>query len=173
MIRVTEGVMFRVALALALVVGQPKKPEAKNGPQILVAVPLGVAPGGSGKLTLRGLRLEGATAVRLPGGKGAVKLLRKGKVAVPNTQKPEKVGDTEVQVEVALPADVVEWTVAVEVVTPGGTTTHNLLVARGVVAEKEPNDGYRQAQALTLPALVDGVIAAPQDVDVFSFHGKA
>jgi hypothetical protein len=165
--------MLQVALALSLIVGQPKKPESKNGPHVLVAVPLGFAPGGGGKVTLRGLRLDGATAVRLPGGKGSVKLLRKGKVPVPNTQKPEKVGDSEVQVELSLPADLAEGTVALEVLTPGGTTTHNLLVARGVVAEKEPNDGYKQAQALTLPALVDGVIAAPQDVDVFRFEGKA
>ena len=54
--------MFRVALLLALVVAQPKKPEPKPGPQVLVALPLGVAPGSTSKVTLRGLRLDGAAA---------------------------------------------------------------------------------------------------------------
>ena len=165
--------MTSVVMVLALVTGQPKLPEPKNGPQVLVAVPLGMAPGGNGKLTLRGLRLESVSAVRLLGSKGTVKLLRKGKVAVPNMQKPEKVGDSELQIDLSLPADLAEGSVAVEVVTPTGTATHQLLVARGVITEKEPNDGYRQAQALTLPARVDGVISAPQDVDVFRFTGKA
>ena len=163
-----------ILLSLPLfLLAQPKKPDPRNAPQVLVALPLGIAPGASGKITLRGLRLDNASEVRLPGGKGTLKLVRKGKVAVPNMQKPEKVGDSEVQIDLTLPADTPEGPLAVEVVSPGGTATHSLLITRNVLAEKEPNDGYRQAQALTLPAIVEGVLAAPQDVDVFRFDGKA
>jgi hypothetical protein len=157
-----------------LLLAQEKKPEPKAGPRVLVAVPLGVAPGSTQRLTLRGLKLDAATDVRLPGSKGTVKLIRKGKASVPNMQKPEKVGDTEVVVEITLPADTAEGSLALEVVTPGGNTAaHTLLVARNVTSEKEPNDGYRKAQPLTLPALVDGEIDNAQDVDVFRFEGKA
>lgn len=164
---------FLALLPLALL-AQPKKPDPKNQPRVVVVMPLGMAPGGTSKLTIRGLKLDTATEVRLPGTKGTVKVLSKGKAGVPNMQKPEKVGDTEVQVEITLPADVAEGTVPLVVVTPGGTTeAHKLLVQRVVIAEKEPNNGYRQAQPLTLPALVDGAIGSPQDVDVFRFEGKA
>jgi Bacterial pre-peptidase C-terminal domain len=163
-----------VTLLPLLLLAQPKKPEPKDQPRVLVMAPLGMAPGSATKLTIRGLKIDNATEVRLPGTKGSAKILGKSKVAVPNTQKPEKVGDSEVQVEITLPADVVEGSVPVVVVTPGGTTMpHKLLVARGVLAEKEPNNGYRQAQPLPLPAIVDGTIGTAQDVDVFSIQGKA
>ena len=42
-----------------------------------------------------------------------------------------------------------------------------------VVTEKEPNDGFRDAQTITLPATGAGAIHAPQDVDVFKFEGRA
>jgi hypothetical protein len=42
-----------------------------------------------------------------------------------------------------------------------------------VVAEREPNDGFREAQTITLPATVAGAIQASQDVDAFKFVGKA
>jgi hypothetical protein len=158
-----------VVLALLTLAAQPKKLD----PRILVAMPLGREPGSTGKVILRGLRIENATAVRLPGSKATAKVLRKGKVAVPPMQKPEAVGDSEVEIELTLPPDVAEGSLAVEVVTPAGTATGQLLVTKGVVAEKEPNNGYRQAQALTLPALVEGVVGSPQDVDVFRFEGKA
>ena len=164
--------LLLLSLSLFLL-AQPKKPDPKNGPQVIVAVPLGAVPGSTNKLTLRGLRLENTSEVRAAGSKATIKLVKKGKLAVPNMQKPEKVGDSEVQIELALPADAPEGTLAVEVVTPAGTTSHSFLVARGVIAEKEPNNGYREAQPLTLPAIVDGAISAPQDVDVFRFEGKA
>jgi hypothetical protein len=161
-------------LSLPIVLlAQPKQADPRNGPRVVVAVPLGATPGSTSKLTLRGLRLDNATEVRLTGSKGTVKLIKKGKTGVPNMQKPEKVGDSEVQIELTLPADAPEGTLAVEVVTPAGTTSHKLLIARGVIAEKEPNNGYREAQPLTLPAIVDGAISAPQDVDVFRIEGKA
>lgn len=39
--------------------------------------------------------------------------------------------------------------------------------------EREPNDNTGQAQALTLPAIINGHIGKPGDFDVFSFQGKA
>jgi hypothetical protein len=39
--------------------------------------------------------------------------------------------------------------------------------------EAEPNDSLAQAQSLTLPQMVNGRIARPDDVDVFRFAGRA
>jgi hypothetical protein len=61
------------------------------------------------------------------------------------------------------------------VVTPDGDTKpHQLLVeaALPVVAEKEPNEGFKQAQEIQLPVVIEGMIERPKDVDVFRFTGK-
>src|SRR5205823_6624075 len=61
------------------------------------------------------------------------------------------------------------------VVTPAGESKpHPLLVETKtpVVKEKEPNDGFRAAQKVTLPVVVEGTIERAKDVDVFKFAGK-
>ncbi len=57
----------------------------------------------------------------------------------------------------------------------GETRPHRLLVETTlpVAKEKEPNDGFRQAQSVTLPVVVEGAIERPRDVDVFQFEGRA
>jgi hypothetical protein len=141
-----------------------------------MALPLGAAPGAITKITIRGLKLDGATAVRFQDGKVTAKILSKGKAAVPNMIPPERMGNTQVVVEVTLPKRVTAGSLPFMVVTPGGETKpHPLLVeaALPVVAEKEPNDGFRQAQKIKIPQVVQGTIDRPKDVDVFRFEGKA
>jgi hypothetical protein len=41
------------------------------------------------------------------------------------------------------------------------------------VAEKEPNNGFKEAQPISLGAVVEGAIAGSMDVDVYRFEGKA
>jgi len=161
--------------ALALAQGK-KKPPAKDGPKVIVAVPLGVPAGKTTKVTLRGLKLDKAKEVRLAGGvKGTVKLLKKGAAAVPAMQEANKVGNTQVEVEITLPADAKGEKVEVVVETPGGTSKNHalLLDATAVVAEKEPNDALKQAQKLPIGQTVEGKIDKPQDVDVYQFDAKA
>jgi hypothetical protein len=104
-----------------------------------------------------------------------VKLLGKGKAAVPNQQEPARVGDTQTEVELSLPADYPGRTVTVAVVSADGEgPPHPLLVERDpVVAEKEPNDGFARAQPITVPQELQGGIAQAQDVDLFRLEGKA
>src|SRR5262245_55733288 len=136
--------LFLLSAALAwpgLLSGQDKKPEKKDAPAVVVAVPLGAAPGATTKVILRGSKLDTATAVRSSEADVAVKLLNKGKAAVPNQQEPAKVGDTQAEVEVTLPAGFAAATVSLVVVTPAGEAEpHALLVESGlpVIAEKEP-----------------------------------
>jgi hypothetical protein len=173
---------LRFALAVLLAAGaalpaQEKKPPVKDDvPKVIVAVPLGVPAGQATKVTLRGLKLDAVTEVRFPSAKATAKVVSKGKATVPNMQDAKRVGDTQVEVEVTLPADVPEGAAEFTVVTPAGESApHKLLVEKTipVIAEKEPNNGFKQAQPIALPQAVDGVIGHNQDVDVFRFEGKA
>jgi hypothetical protein len=163
-----------LAAAAALPAQDKKPPEKKDAPQVIVAIPLGVPAGKATKVALRGLKLDTATDVRIAG--ATAKVVGKGKVAVANMQDAKRVGDTQVEVEVTLPADAPEGTAEIILVTPAGESApHKLLVEKAVpvITEKEPNNGFKQAQPIALPQMVDGAIGQAQDVDVFRFDGKA
>ncbi len=142
---------------------------------MLVPLPLGVAAGATTRLTLRGLRLDTATEVRCQAPKARAKLLSKGKAGVPKAEDVPRLGDTQVEMELTLPSDHPGRTVTVTVVTPAGESpAHPLLVERDpVLAEKEPNNGFREAQPIAVPGELQGSIGQPQDVDVFRIEGKA
>jgi hypothetical protein len=159
------------ALALLFAVAPAKPAPPKDRPVVRYAIPLTVPTTPKAKLTLRGAKLDSATEVKTDA--GVVKLLKKGKAAVPNNYPAEKVGDTEVEVELELPADFKGESVKLSVVTPGGTSEPLIvLMGQGATAEKEPNDGFDKAQQLTLPATLDGAIGRERDVDVFQLTGK-
>jgi hypothetical protein len=162
--------------ATALTAQDKKPPEKKDAPRVVVAVPLGIPAGKTTKVTLRGLRLDTATEVRCGAPKATAKVVSKGKATVPNMQEAKHVGDTQVEVEVTLPADAAEGMSELTVVTPAGESApHKLLVEKtvSVISEKEPNNGFKQAQPVALPQAVDGTISQNQDVDVYRFEGKA
>lgn len=147
----------------------------KEPPRALIATPLGVTPGKAVRLTVRGLRLDQATEVRCHAPKARARLLAKARAAVPRPEDAPRLGDTQVELELTLPADHPGGTVTISVVTPGGESPPlALLVERGpTVAEKEPNNGFRDAQVVTLPLELNGAIGQAQDVDLFRFDGKA
>src|SRR5688572_18240489 len=160
--------------ALPLAAQDKKKPD--ETPAVLHAVPLTVAPGHKGKLGLRGLRLDGVTAVKAADPKATVKLLGKPKAAKgPNNYPVEKVGDAEAEVELELPKDFAAGHVELVAVGPKGESKpYKLAVdATAATAEKEPNDSFADAQELTLPAVVAGTVGREKDVEVFRFAGKA
>ncbi len=156
--------------------GQPKPAKAAEKPKIVVALPMGVPVGRPTKVTLRGLRLDASAEVRcaVPGAK--LKLLAKGAAGgVPRSEDIPRVGNTQVEVEITLPADYAEPMVAVTVITPAGESNpHRLFADReAAVAEKEPNNGFAQAQPIAVGQTVAGVVERGFDVDVFRFDGKA
>ncbi len=166
-----------VVLPLCAVDAQDKKPpENKDAPTVRLAIPLGFPVGKATRIVLRGQKLDTATEVRFPDVKAAVKILSKGKATVPAMQDAKLIGDTQVELEVTLPSETPEGEVGLVVVTPDGDSApHKLLIEKTipVVAEKEPNNGFKQAQPIALPQAVDGVISQAQDVDVFRFEGRA
>lgn len=159
-------------LLAPLLFAQDKKGKAEP-PRVMYPIPLAVAPGATARVTLRGVKLDTATAVTASA--GAVKLVGKPRKAnVPNNYPAKKLGDTECDLELELPKDFSGESVELTVTSPGGTSAaYKLTVAKHDVAEKEPNDGFAQAQQLTLPAAVAGTVGKERDTDTFQFTGKA
>jgi hypothetical protein len=164
-----ESLMARFQfLALALVslfAAEPKKQEPKDLPKVSSVLPFGIAPGVATRLTIRGSRLDTATEVRCQEPKAKVKLLKKSKAG----------NDSQVEAEVTLPKDYPNRTVTISVLTRAGESPYHLLLVdrNPVVAEKEPNNSFRQAQTIQVPQSVQGVIGAAKDVDLFRFEGKS
>src|SRR6185369_8145024 len=82
-----------------------------------------------------------------------------------------EVGDTQCEAVAKLPADLPAGVLAVEVVTPGGVLAREVRVAAAdtLVEEKEPNNGFHEAQPIVLGKTLRGKIEAEKDVDVFAF----
>jgi hypothetical protein len=155
--------------------GQGKKRVQDGSPRIALIVPLGVVAGQTSKVTVRGNKLDSASAVKILDDKGSAAIISMGKVNAQEKKTPQ-LGDTQLVVEVTLKRDSPPAAVHLVVVTPEGETKpHDLLVETNlpVVRDKEPNDGFRQAQKIELPVVVSGAIDRPRDVDVFQFAGKA
>ena len=160
------------ALAFAPGTAQDKKkPAPKVEPRVIFSIPLGAAPGKTAKLTLRGVDLDNAKEIKILDNKGLAKILNKGKAGVPD-KNPEKVGDTQVEIELKLNENIPGDSVTLVVVTSNGETKPHRVLIDSAIPEKEPNDGFRSAQPITLPVVVEGAINRPKDVDLFRFEGK-
>jgi len=154
---------------------QKKKPDTKKTePRVLLAIPLGALPGSTTRVTIRGLNLEKVKEVKFAESGVKAKIVSQGKANVPD-KNPEKVGDTQIVVEVTLPPTQKTSVSFVVVSEQGETKPHLLLIdaTMPTLKEKEPNDGFRQAQPVHLPQIVEGTIERQKDVDVFRFEGKA
>jgi hypothetical protein len=158
---------------LASVAQQKKDKGKKDQAKVILARPFGVAPGKTTKVVLRGLKLENAKELRVS--KGTIKLLKKGKAAVPQQMDAASVGDSEVEADLTLPGDVAGDEVEVTVeVSDELKASRKLLIDRvAPVAEKEPNDGFDKAQPVKIGQTIDGAISRAQDVDVYRFEAKA
>src|SRR5688500_12505570 len=102
------GGAFVILVLAASASSQEKQPDKKKDPppKLLYAVPLVAKPDEKQKLTLRGKSLAGVKEVTVAGAEGAkVKVLGAKAVAVPNNYPAERVGDSEVEIELELPKD--------------------------------------------------------------------
>ncbi|MCX7665529.1 MAG: hypothetical protein N2112_08290 [Gemmataceae bacterium] len=160
--------------------GQDKDKKAKGmPPQPLFCSPLAIEVGKANKVIVRGLRLEKLTNIIIHDPKCTGRVLSTGKkVGLPNNQmKVEVVGDCEAEIEITLPKDFVGGTVAFSLSNADGEGTRAVCLVKDeapIVAEKEPNDGFKQAQKLEVGQVVEGAISRGQDVDVYqiSLSGK-
>ncbi|MGE0609263.1 MAG: PPC domain-containing protein [Pirellulales bacterium] len=162
-------------LAQGLARGEEPKPE-DNSPQVLVTLPLTLLPGQPQKLVIRGLKLAEASEVRLDGLTLPVNILSKGAAAVPDKFDAAAAGDTQVEVELTLPAETPPGSVSLVVVTPGGASSPReiaVLAADQFAAAVEPNAGFGDAQPITIGQAIEGMIGEPRDVDVFRLPCQA
>ncbi len=158
------------------VAAQDKKPEKKDPPKVTVLFPLGVPAGATTKVIVRGVKLDEAKELRFADEKVTAKILKKSKVPLPPKADLNVVGDSMLEVEVTLPEGLDATPLAFKVETPVGDTADHKLLVNGnipVVAEKEPNNGFKQAQPVQVPHMIDGAIGQGQDVDVFRIEGTA
>jgi hypothetical protein len=142
--------------------------EKKDEPKIVAVAPLEAIAGKTIKLRLRGLKLSDATEVRL--GSIAATIKEKKTAEVPTGLEAKDVGDSQVEAEATVPADA-NGELVCEVVTPAGFARGGAVrvVSEDELAlEKEPNNGFREAQAVTAGKLLAGLIKEDKDVDVFS-----
>jgi hypothetical protein len=174
-----NAMRFLCLLVLPLAFAAPITSQDKKKdlpPKVLYTVPLTAKPGVKQKLALRGKNLAAVKEVTVSGADGSkLKVLGAKAVGVPNNYPADRVGDSEVEIELELPKDAKAGAVKLVAVGAGGESNAYPLLLRdelSAVAEKEENGGFDTAQLLALPCAVEGTIKAERDVDVFKFDGK-
>lgn len=171
------GCLFWAVLAMAPISAsaQDKKADDKS-PKVIVAVPLGVIAGKTNTVEIRGLNLDTAKALHFTNAAVRATVASKGKADLPQNQKKERLGDTQVKAAVFVPADYQGDEAVFTVETPDGkSATAKLAVLRpgAFTEESEDNGSFAKPQVVPLPTTVRGGIKAAQDVDVFAFEGQA
>ncbi len=151
------------------------KPEP---PRVAVTVPLAVTTGTTNRIKIRGTHLTNVAELRFTNEntKADIALKTATKVDLPKDADAKKLGDTQVEVDLMFPADTVAATNYFIVVSPAGQSEAQPLIlvpAESLIAEKEPNGGFRQSQTVVLGKTIQGVIKEAGDVDVFRFEGRA
>ncbi|MEN9574749.1 MAG: hypothetical protein RL514_2604 [Verrucomicrobiota bacterium] len=174
-VRLLTSVAIFVLAAVSFVCAQDKKAEDKS-PKAILAVPLGILAGKTNTVEIRGLNLDTAKALHFTNPAVSSRIASKGKADVPQNQKKERLGDTQVKAAVFVPADFKgdEAVFTVET-TDGQSAPAKLAVLRAgaFTEEVEDNGSFAKPQVVALPITVRGGIKAAQDVDVFAFEGKA
>jgi hypothetical protein len=166
-----------IALVATSTSQDKKKSDKKDLPGlVLYTIPLVARTGEKQKIALRGKGLAAVKEIKVVGVEDAkVKVLGGKAVTVPNNYPGERVGDSEVEFELELPRGAKPGEVKLVAIGPGGESPSYTLLLRDelpAVAEKEPNDGFDQAQMIAIPCAVEGTIKGEKDVDVFKFEGK-
>jgi len=143
---------------------------------IVAAGPLAIAAGLPIKLALRGHRLDEITEVKVGTTELKVELTSKGKAAVPPNYDAKRIGDTQAEIKFTLPAETAAGKLQLVAVSPAGMSAPYEIVVlptAELVEEKEPNDGFKTAQSISIGTTVAGTIHEPKNVDVFEFKAEA
>lgn len=157
---------------------QNKAEAQKEPPQVKVVAPFGLVRESTTTVIIRGLNLSEATEILFPDLKPAPVIKIKSKGAAPGADKVpvEKVGNTQIEMEITLPPGAPLRATPFIVLGPHGQSEAKqilILDETNTVAEKEPNDGFAGAQDFTLGQTITGILAPGQKTDVFRFSAKA
>ncbi len=175
-----NGVVAILMLAAAIGFAEEKKEEKKKPepPSVAVVIPLGITTGVTNQIKIRGQNLTNVTEMRFSDTNchAEIVMKSKGKADFPKELEVKKVGDTQIEVELRLAENTPLGTNTFTLISPDGESKpHPLLVFEpgSLLAEKEPNGGFREAQEIEFAKRVQGAIQEAKDVDVFRFSGKA
>jgi hypothetical protein len=163
-------ILVGLLCGLAAIAAQADEPKAEPKPLVKMSTPIGLATGSTTKLIVRGLLLDEASEVRVQGSPLALKILSKGKAPLPANTDPKILGDTQVEIEATAPADLAPGEVKFTLVTPKGESApHSLLVVAKdkLVANREPNGGFRDAQPIEPGQVIEGVVEQARNVNVY------
>jgi hypothetical protein len=166
------------ALTLLTIVGadlQAQSPAA-SVPSITATEPAALVRGRKETIKLRGFELKGATQLRFPSAEQIVVELKECTDAGAAKGLENKVvGDKQLVAEITLPADAPTGLIEYVVVTPAGEAKSKIIVLapESSIDEREPNEGFREAQELRVGQSVRGSIQSEKDVDVFAFPTMA
>lgn len=165
-----------------------KPPEVPLPPQLLYVYPAGGQRGRTVEVTVHGVAITRATAVRISGSGASARVLppapppdpagKDAKTAVKTPQRaknPLEVDTEPLRVAVTVAADAEPGERDLRVITAEGMSNRVRFVVGQLpeVMEVEPNSRRDEAQVLPqLPVVVNGQIH-PGDVDVFRFHARA
>ncbi len=171
--------VFASSLSISGASAEDKKPDEKKpgAPKVVVVLPLGVEAGTTNQLTIRGLDLTNATRVRFIGAAETIeaRITAREPGGKLDGFDAAKVGDQKLVVEFVAPAEAAPGFEVVVTSALGDSTPHAVAMvpAGRLVAEKEPDDGFRDAQEVRPGQTVRGLIASPDDVDVFAVQVEA
>ena len=146
-------------------------------PRILAMEPVTLTQGYNGILKIRGVQLKSTQQVQFADVPN-LKVEIKDKKDAGDVQGFDKadIGDSEVDIQLTIPPDQPAATLAFTIQTETGSTAPmkiELLATGQSVEEKEPNNGFREAQPIEMGRPVRGNISQDKDVDVYQFTGKS
>ncbi len=176
--RVCRRFAYALTLLACAFAAAQDKPVKKEPPKITLTLPLGVLPGSTNLIKVRGVNFTNASTVRFTVAKTSVeaKIKSNAKAEVPKDFDAKRIGDTQLEVELKLPPETPPGPLTFVVVTPDGESPPHALIVldpSASVVEQEPNEGFRNAQEIPFSKTMQGSIQSPGDVDVFRFTGKA
>lgn len=173
-----QRILHRCSIGLVAILCLPcrltaEDPRPAPAPRIALLNPLGVPVGQKTRLLLRGWGLKDAAAVISDRPEVQISVVSHGAAEVPGKQKADQIGAEQLELDVQVPENLAPGSIEVRVRTAAGESApRRLLIGSDlpVLQEAEPNDGFRQAQNVTVPGIVAGSIHADANVDVFAFE---
>ena len=167
-------VLLSLSICVSVCLAQESKPDKL--PKIIVASPLAITAGVPVHVALRGLFLDEISEVKIAGVETKIEIASKGKATVPQNYDAKRIGDTQAEIKLTLPAETPPGALQLIAISAAGTSVpYPITVAKreDLIDEKEPNDGFKTAQPITVGKTVVGTIHDPRNVDVFEIKGQA
>lgn len=147
-----------------------------DAPRITATEPAALVTGSRVTLKVRGFKLRDATELRFPAAAATtVEISETKDAAQPKGLENKIVGDTQLLAELTLPSDLPAGLMDYVIVTPAGNVTGKIMILppESVIDEREPDDGFHEAQDLRPGQSARGSIQSDKDVDVFAYPGRS